>query len=468
VLVDENLVDQQVIAERTEGWADLEKHILTVDLAAASLQCGVPEHTIREIALAFATTPRAAAYGRLGLCRGPHGSFTNFLLTILNVVAGKFGKRGGTIFGYTSMAGMEEGTVRGYAETRSRVGNLPAIGGVLPSAVMPADLLDEGEGRVRALFVVGGNPMLSAPGGAKLEEALQSLELMVSCDIYLNETHQYADYILPGLTFLERPDLPLYGLLSLMRPFLQYTDAVIPPVGDARDEFDILADIARRMGKDIDSQGRPLAGIDHQIRKGPAGDDFSARDGWSFERLLQHRHGVMVDLPDPTVDWERKIGYPDRKFRLWHPLLEEEFQKLLAELPAPQPQLRLIGRRDIRSMNSWMHNVDRLVRSQTPILQVHPEDATARGIEEGDSVRLSSKYGEVYMDANLSRDVMPGVVCYPHGWGHDGRGNWRIANAKGGKNINVLMGLGAETVETLAGMTIMDGLEVWIEKAIPA
>jgi anaerobic selenocysteine-containing dehydrogenase len=335
--------------------------------------------------------------------------------------------------------------------------------GTQPGGMLPADLLDAGPGRIRALLLFGANPVLSSPGGDTLEKGLQQLDLMVSCDLYLNETNRHAHYLLPGLSFLERDDIPLYGLLSLMRPFVQYSDAVVEPAGEARNEFDVLADIARRLGKTIEADGRPLAAFDAMLRNGPAGDLFGAREGWSFERLRAQPHGVMLDLPDPTEGWEEKIGFPDRKFRLWHAEIGSDLAHARASAATPPGSLKLIGRRDIRSMNSWMHNIVGLSRSQSPALLIHPDDAQSRAIADGDSVRIWTRFGEVVVVAKHSRDMVPGAVCYPHGWGHVG--GWKVANAKSGANINRLLGFGADTVERLAGMTLMDGLPVEVERA---
>lgn len=467
VLIEENLIDTRVIEERTHDWEALKAAVLTVGLENAAALCGLSVETLRETAIAFGTTERAAIYGRIGICRGPSATFVNFLLTVLNIVAGKFGRRGGTIFGYHLLAGTEKGTEDSYDTGRSRIGDVQSVAGTLPCAMLPADLLEEGPGRIRAMFVVGANPVLSAPGGKELMRGLEDLDLMVSCDFYLNETHRYADYFLPTTTMLERADVPFHGLFSLMRPFVQYTEAVIEPVGESRNEYDIFVDVLQRLGKEMVIP-RGLEIVDSMIRNGAAGDQFGTREGWSLDRLREHRHGVMVDLPDPTEGWEEKIGYPDRKFRLWHPVFDEELARAQeAFAKEPNDILKLICQRDIRSMNSWMHNIMRLSRSQTPKLLIHPKDATVRGIADGDLVRLWTSFGEVHVPAALSSDIVRGAVAYPHGWGHrEGTAEWSIANAKGGENINLLLGIGPDAVERLAGMSLMDGLAVRAEKSV--
>lgn len=465
-LIDHDLIDGEFIADHTVGWEMLRAEALSVALAEASDRSGVAAEVIQSLAREFASTPRAAIYGRLGTCRGPHGTLTSFLILALNIVTGKFGRRGGTIFGYDVLAGTETGRLHHYLTGKSRIGDVPVVCDTHPGAMLPADLLDPGEGRIRAMLLFGANPVLSSPGGQTLVEGLEQLELMVACDLYMNETNRHADYLLPGLTFLERDDIPLYGLLSLMRPFVQYSEAVAKPAGEARDEFGILAEMARRLGNDITEGGRPLAGFDAMLRNGPAGDQFGNREGWSFDRLRAHPHGVTLDLRDPTEDWERKIGFPDRKLRLWHEDLGRDLARARSRITVPPGLLKLISRRDIRSMNSWMHNIDALSRSQSPTLLINPRDAHERNISDGDDVRVSTRFGEVVVPAKLSTDMVAGAVCYPHGWGH--AGGWTTANAKGGQNINVLLGTGADTVEQLAGMTLMDGLPVEVQRSLPA
>jgi formate dehydrogenase len=344
--------------------------------------------------------------------------------------------------------------------------------------MLPADIEEDGEGQVRALIVSAGNPVVSGPGGKTLVRALQKLELMVAFDIYHNETNRNAHYILPTLTFLERDEWPFVSMGELTRPFIQYSAAVIPPVGEARDDYEIYSEIAQRMGMDAPSpspgkQALARAGklpdpgdlIDIALRNGPVGDHFGERpEGWSRERLRQHPHGVMVDdLPDDAHTWRQRLAYSDGKLRLWHDIVASELDRLFASRDAAPSKFTLIGRRDVRSINSWMHNIDRLVRSQQPTLLIHPDDAAVQGIEEGDIVRVSNQNGAIEIPAEISSDVMRGVVSYPHGWGH--AAGWHRANQTEGQNMNVLLGLGVESVELVSGMTLIDCLAVSVDRS---
>ncbi len=479
VIVDEGLVDREFIEADTIGWAELEPRIRAADLDEAAAQTGISADAIAALARDFATTKRAVIYVGLGLCRGKFGMLGGFLHSALNAITGRYGRPGGSRFGQQVLArGANPLTGGSYGDLRTRIGGVPAIAGKMACALLPADIEEEGEGQVRALIISAGNPVVSGPGGARLAGALRKLELMVALDFYHNETNRNAHYILPTPSFLERAEWPFIAMGALLRPFIQYTDAVIPPVGESRDDYWIYSEITRRMGIDAPSpspekqamarEGKlpdPVGLIDVALRKGPVGDLFGERpEGWSRERLLEHPHGVLIeDLPDDAHLWRDRIAHEDGKLHLWHEILGSEFERLFATRGAAPAKLTLIGRRDIRSINSWMHNVDRLVRSQQPTLLVHPQDAADHAIADGDLVRVWNDNGAIEIPAEISTDVMRGVVSYPHGWGH--AAGWRRANETEGQNMNLLLGLGVESVEFVSGMTLIDCLPVSIARS---
>ena len=459
VLIGEAIHDQAYVATHTSGFDALAREIARHDLADCAERSGIDADTIAELARAFATTPRAVAYGRLGVCRGPHATLENFLLIALNLLGGKLGRRGGAIFSRAILGGSQKVLTGGYGDTRTRIGDFPSVAQFLASAMLPADILEPGEGQVRAMIMTGGNLIMSAPGGPALVKALQQLDLIVSLDLYQTESNRYADYILPVPTFFERDDYPMAGLGSMVRPFVQVTDAVIPPVGEARSEWEIFNALLERMGKP--AHRRPMEDLDAAFRLGPAGDALGARDGWSFDRLRDAPHGVMVDLPDPYDPWPR-VACPDGRARLWHPMIADEFARLA---PGDVGVLRLITHRDIRSLNSWLHNVPRLVRSQHPELLMHPADAARLGLADGETADVATAAAAVTVRIAVTDDMRPGTVSYPHGWGH--HGGWRHANAQGGSNINWLLPIGRDAVEPISGTTIMNGLPVRVARIAP-
>jgi formate dehydrogenase len=327
--------------------------------------------------------------------------------------------------------------------------------------------------------VTAGNPVLSIPRGDELATAMQGLECSVAIDFYLSETASRCDYFLPATTFLEREDLPLLHQNLTLEPFVQWTDAVIPPRGEARHEWQILSALGEAMGLPFMNRpilerarrlfrlaGRSLSAAhvaDLMIRTGPLGDRFMPwRDGLKLAAIRRQPHGMR--LPDNrTGGLRKKIRHRDGKIELWNEHLERDLGRLkdrLAE-PANGTPLRMIGRRDQRSHNSWLHNVPRLKHGNRCDLRMHPTDAERLGVGSGDRVRVVSDSGAVEVEVAVTDEVMPGVVCMPHGWGHDGSVG-RTAAAEPGANCNVL--IDRHVIEPLSGMSFLNGFPVRVEK----
>ena len=464
-LADEGLADEAFLAERCAGWPELRSALAEIDCDDAARRTGIAVETIQNLARRLTASPKSVCYGRVGICRGPHATLANFLLSALNMVGGTFGHEGGSTFATPVLAGSDRATTGGYDEVRSRVGNFPSVTQFLPSAVMPDDILEPGPGKVRALLSLGGNVLLAAPGGDRLRRGLEQLDLSVSFDLYINEAGSYADYVLPGLTFYERADLPMVPFMSMVQPFLQYAEPVIAPVGEARSEFDTFCDILARMGLRMPAaspdevaaqaaggQMRPLEVLDGAIRQGPAG----VHGDWSIDKLREHPHGVMLDIPIPWGNQE-KIAHADGRIHLWDDMVAAELDRLFAA--APVEGLKLLSRRDMRSHNGWLHNVDRLIRSQKPTLHIHPDDAAERGLSDGDRATLSNRFGAIEVEVEINDDHRRGTVSYPHCFGH-GTGGWQRANRAGGANVNILLGHSPDVVEAVSGTTLMDGIAV--------
>ena len=473
VMIGAEVVDEAFLAAHCTGWDDLRAAVLQVDLDEAAAATGVPRGTIEQLALDFAAAPRAAMYGRVGLCRGRFSTIANLLLDAINIAGGKFGKPGGSTFGAFPLAEGAE-PLSGYGEHRTRIGDLPVVAGLMPAAALPDDILEPGDGRVRAMMVIAGNPVLSAPGGERLERALGSLALLFSVDLYVTETNRFAHYILPAATFLEKDDIPLIGLSHMVRPYIQYARAAVPPMGEAREEKAIFDDLVARMGlgsiaptpglRWLERQGMsitPLTLVELALRYGPLGKQ-RGDDALSFAKLAEMPHGTMLDLPLTYDGWAGHIATEDRKIRLWHPIVAGEFARFAAQ-QAPtggDGMLKLFSQRKLKSMNSWMHNPEKLARSQEPALLVHPADAARYGLSDGGQASVANEHGVVEVVVEVTEDVVEGAICYPHGWGHNG--GWRHANTLPGANINLLLGLGPEAVELVSGTTFIDGIPVTV------
>lgn len=462
------------------GLPQLRQAVQSFTPAATEKHSGVPAAVARDLARSLAAAPRAAVYGRVGACVGSYGTLVNFLLDALNVVTGNLDRPGGAVFttppidfwGIARNGGFDT-----YGARHTRIGGYPDVVGMMPAGILADEITTPGPGQIRAMFVSAGNPVLSVPNGPALKAALETVDLMVSIDLYINETNSTADYILPSTTFLEREDVNGLVLPYQYRTFVQWTPAVVPPLGQAREEWTIIRDISAQLGLVASSSplirrlGRfarrltPALMLDMMLRFGSAGDRLGLRrGGLSRRRLLSRPRGVLVAEEVKTGVLERVITRPDGRVNLAPPEIIAVAQGLFDEVRdaavGPYP-LRLFGRRELRSLNSFTHNSRRLnPRAVAPALLMHPDDVQRFGLQDGATVLIESATGAVRAQLSSTDTVIVGAVCLPHGWGHNGDGNWQHANATGGANFNALTASGAGALEPLAAMSILNGVRV--------
>lgn len=484
VIFEEGLADRRFLAGWTRDAASLERAAAPHTPEATEEHTGVPAATVRALARDFANADGAAAYGRTGSCLGRHGTVVAFLIDALNAVTGNVDSPGGAVFGRPAIAIDEVGQASGlatYGRRRSRIGGFPDVIGNMPASLIPREIETPGDGQLRALFVSAGNPVLSVPDGAGMERALEQLDLLVSLDFYVNETNKHADYVLPTTTFLERDDTPVAFLGFYTTPFVQHSDAVVPPAGEAREEWKIVEDLSRRIGVIPRSMpllralGRvglrytPQQLLDLLLRSGPEGDWFGLRRrGLSLRKLRRNPHGIVMSEHIATGVLRRKIRHRDHRVHLMPAEIAGELRAMAEETATDSDYpLRLIGLRELRSHNSWMHNSPLLMRGgRTHAARVHPNDAARHGLEEGALVRVSSKSGAIELPVKVTDEMTPGTVAVPHGWGH--RGGWRLANDAGGANVNALSSAAPEDLERLAGMAFLNGIPVRLEPVVTA
>ncbi|MEA2438794.1 MAG: hypothetical protein QOH76_218 [Thermoleophilaceae bacterium] len=480
VIFDERLADRRFLAGWASEAAELESRVAGHAPEATEDRTGVAAETVRALARDFAQADGAAAYGRTGSCLGRYGTVVAFLIDALNAVTGNLDRPGGAVFGRPAIALDEVGEASGldtYGRSRSRIGDFPDVLGNMPASLIPQEIETPGERQLRALFVSAGNPVLSVPDGDAMERALGKLDLMVSLDFYVNETNRHADYVLPTTTFLERDDTPVAFLGFYTTPFVQHSDAVVAPAGEAREEWEIIEDLARPLGvvpvsgRELRLLGRlgirvsPQRLLDLLLRVGPEGDLFGLRPrGLSLKKLRRHPHGVVVAEHIATGVLRRKLRHRDHRVHLMPDAIAGELERIGDEAGTSDPRfpLRLIGLRELRSHNSWMHNSPLLMRGgRTHAARVHPDDAAACGLEDGGQVCISSKSGSIELAVKVTDEMTPGTVAVPHGWGH--RGGWRLANGAGGTNVNALASGAPEDLERLAGMAFLNGIPVRLE-----
>ncbi|WP_433337094.1 molybdopterin-dependent oxidoreductase [Spirillospora sp. CA-294931] len=478
VIFAEGLADDRACARQATGVETLRTLASEFAPERVAPRCGVPADGVRRLARDLAAAKRAVVYGRTGSCLGRYATLTAFLIDAVTLVTGNLDRPGGAIFGRSAIRLEEILHLSGlatYGRTRSRVGGYPDVLGTFPAGVMAEEIRTPGRGRLRALIVSAGNPILSVPGAASLDEAFDHLDLLVCIDLYVTDTGRKADYVLPATTFLEREDFPLAFLQNHLTPFVNWTEAVVPPRGEARQEWKIIEDLARhmrlglgafplqRLAHRLGLRPTPRFVMDALLRTGPYGDWFGLRrGGLSISKLRKHPHGIVLGGHHRTGTLLKRIQHKDKRVHLAPPEIRREIERLDAgPEPSPEYPLRLIGMRELRSHNSWMHNAPALMRGKrTHTARVSPKDAAVYGLADGMRCRISSPHGSVELPVTVTDEMTPGAIAVPHGWGHTG--TWRIANAAGGANVNLLASPAPDDLEPLAGMAHLNGIPVAI------
>ncbi|MEC3958620.1 molybdopterin-dependent oxidoreductase [Nocardia sp. CDC153] len=490
VIFDEGLEDAEALRRQASGVRELRTAVSRFTPEATAEVTGLEPDRVRALARDLARAESAAVYGRTGTCLGRHATLVAFLIDALSLVTGNLDRPGGAVFGKELVAvsklNARLGFV-GYGKNRSRVGGFPDVLGTFPAAIMAKEITTPGPGRLRALFTSAGNPVSSVPNGRELASALAQLDLHVSIDIYVNDSNRLADYILPATTFLERDDIPLPFTALSPTPYTQYTERVVEPYGEAREEWRIIDALATRigvqpfavgparpMGRLLSSLRRRVPGLasarptptllaDLALRTGPYGDLFGLRrKGISLRMLRRHPHGVVLADAITTGVLREVVMHKGGRVRLDPDEIIIEL-RTLADRPAdPTYPLRVIGLRELKSHNSWMHNVEALMRGDREhAARINPKDAAVAGINDGDRCRVTSAHGSIEVTARLTEDMTEGTVAIPHGWGH--RGGWQRANAAGGANVNDLMSTELADVERLAGMSNLNGVPIRLD-----
>jgi anaerobic selenocysteine-containing dehydrogenase len=512
-LFDEDLADPGELASLTSGIDEV--RVLAVDFAPEDVAaaCGIEAAEIRRIARELAAAPRAAVYGRIGTCTQEFGSLSSWLVDVLNLLTGNLDREGGAMFtrpaaGSSNTRG-EPGRGRGasFGRWHSRVRGLGELFGELPVACLAEEIETPGEGQIRALITIAGNPTVSTPNTQRLTRAIDSLEFMVAIDVYVNETTRHADVILPGPSPLETShfDVALYNFA--IRNVANYSPAVLEPPAGMPGEWEVLlrlAAIVAGQGADADIAAfddlvagelarrecadpqSPVAGrdpaellaaleprrgperlLDLMLRCGPYGDGFGARtDGpcLSLAALEAAPHGIDLGPLEPRLP--EVLRTASGMIELAPEPLVADVARLRAALARPANGLLLIGRRQLRSNNSWMHNLPLLMRGPVRCtLHVHPDDAARLTLVDGGRALVRSRTGSIEVPVEVTDAIMPGVVSIPHGWGHDEPGiAMAVAAEHAGSNSNVLAD--DQLVDVPSGNAVLNGIPVELEPAV--
>jgi len=457
----------------TDGLPALREAAARFPPERVAARVGMSATDIRELARDFASASSAVAYGRVGTCTQEFGGLTAWLITALDAVTGNLDREGGFMF--TSPAAdlvalaVRTGDQGHFGVWKSRVRGLPEFGGELPAAVMAEEIDTEGDGRVRALVTFAGNPVLSTPNGARLDRALSKLDFMVSIDIYRNETTRHANLILPTSFGYERDHYDIVFYLLAVRNAARYVKALVSPPPGVRGDFQVMLDLASSLRRH--GGGRPGIGVTAALRATRLLGECRLLDlllrfgpyGLSLRKLAQNPHGIDLGPLKPQLP--ARLYTKGKRMQLAPPLFLGDLARLEATLDRPADGLVLIGRRALRSNNSWMHNSLRLVKGPAGCtLLIHPEDAAARGLETGQTVKVASRAGSIAVQVRVTDEMARGVVSLPHGWGHGREGAaLPVAAAHAGASVNDLTD--ELSIDALSGTAAFSGVPVSVTRA---
>ena len=512
VLLADGLASPGRLADHTAGLDELAAAVTPYTPAAVAPVCGVDADTIRRLAHDLAAAPTAAVYGRIGTCTQEFGTLASWLVDVVNLLTGNLDRVGGAMFttgavGQPSTKGAP-GTGRGMRIGRvvSRVGRRPEALGEFPVTALPEEIETPGEGQVRALVTVGGNPASSNPNSVRLDAAFASLEFMVAVDPYVNETTRHADVILPPPSALEKSHYDVALLNFAVHDVANYSPAVIDRPDDTPEEWEImlrLSAVVAGLGLDADisamddqiaegflrsavrdehgkvherdvAELRSMLGdrvgperlLDIMLRTGPFGDGFgSDPDGLTLAVLEANSHGVDLGALKPDRI-PALLRTPSGKIEAFPPELAADLPRLEASLSRDwNDSMVLVGRRHVRSNNSWMHNVRVLTKGRNRCtMQIHPDDADRLGLADGAPAQVRSRVGEVTVDVEVTDGIRPGVVSIPHGFGQNLPGvRLRVAQEYRGVNTNVLTD--EHFTDELSGNIALNGVPVTVTPA---
>lgn len=478
-LFEEGLVDLAHLDGLVEGVAEIEQIAKEFAPETVAGRTGIDADTIRRLTRDYAAADRAVIYGRMGTTTQSFGTLSSWLIEVLNVLTGNVDRPGGAMF---PMAAAGQPNTRPgprkpfrHGRWRSRVSGLPEVMGELPAVLLAEEISTPGEGQVRAVISIGGNPVVSVPGAAALDEALAGLDFMISIDPYLNETTRHADVILPGPTPLERSHYDLLLYQYAVRNIARWSPAALPT--DVPPEWHAMLKIAAILGglpastpvEPLDDAlaaavaglngAEPAVGLtgperllDVLLKAGPYDLDFATVEAAP--------HGIDLGPLEPRLPGV--LSTASGRIELAPAPIVDDLDRLRAE-PAPSDDLVLIGRRHLRSNNSWMHNLGSLNSgTNTCTLHVHPTDAERRGLSDGGVAVVASTAGRLEVAVEVTDTIRPGVVSLPHGWGHDGVGG-DVARARPGVNSNLIGD--ARRLDVPTGTAVVNGIPVEVAPA---
>ena len=485
VVFEEGLTAVGTLAAFTKGVETISRLAAEFPPERVASTTGIDSDQIRRLAREFASAESAVCYGRIGVSTQEFGGVCQWLINCLNTVSGNLDSPGGAMFAlpaFDPVTAPESVAPRGsFARWHSRVRKLPEFAGELPVAALGEEILTEGPGQIKALVTHAGNPVLSTPNGRQLDRALAGLEFMAAIDFYINETTRHAHIILPPTSSLERGHYDLAFHLLAVRNTAKFSPALFQTDGETRPDWEIFLELQTRMEHD-GVVGNLLGGLKRKVVKlffgperlldlglrfGPYGGKLNPFSrGLTLRKLKAAPHGIDLGPLIPCLP--ERLRTSDKQIDLAPDVLVQDVERVKAKfdrasLPS-NGNLLLIGRRQLRSNNSWMHNSQRLVKEQLGksrcTILMHPADAAQRDLSQGQNVSVRSRVGSVVVPIEISEEMMPGVVSIPHGWGHDRDGvQLEVAQQHAGGSLNDVTD--DVTIDALCGTAAFNG--TWVE-----
>lgn len=483
VIFRENLTNLSRLASFTDGLKVVKQAVKEFSPEKVTAITGISAGKIEELARAFAKAKAAVCYGRMGVSTQEFGSVCQWLINVLNIVTGNLDRVGGALFtlpAFDPVTAPESLAPKGsYGRYHSRVRNLPEFTGELPSAALAEEILTPGKGQIKALVTSAGNPILSTPNGQQLDRAFASLEFMVSIDFYLNETTRHAHIILPPTSGLEHDNYEVALSLLSVENTAKYSPALFEPSSDQRHDWQIFLELQTRMEsrgflgkiiasvkKEIMSYLGPSGMLNLGLQAGPYGTKFNPfSNALSLDKLKESPHGISFGQLKPSLP--ERLYTPAKTIKLAPEVFVKDLKRVKEKLLANiENKLLLIGRRQLSSSNSWLHNSLRLVKGRPKcVLLMNPVDALKRQVVDGQKVVVSSRVGKVEIPVELSDEMMPGVISIPHGWGHN-RSNTRLSVAQEYSGVSINDLTDDLAIDAVSGSAAFSGVLVEVEAVI--
>ena len=479
VLFEKQLHKMDAILPYAEDIKEVENYVKAYSPQKVSEATGIPASHITQLVTDFCDADSAVCYGRMGASVQAFGTLTQYLIMLFNMLTGNLDKQGGMMFTQPAADVLPvsgKGSMGGFT---SRVRGLPSFAGEYPVACLAEEILTPGEGQIKAMVIGAGNPVVTTPNAEQLDKAFSELDFMVAVDFYVTETSRHADVILPPVTALERDHYDIVFHNFAVRNFATYSEAAVETDEDQLTDWQIYLSLAERLdalnGKSTAHYAalwdkQPKGVVDDLLKAGlyggkPDNADENLVRGLSLETLKAHPHGIDFGPLQPSLP--NALFHEDKKIHLDCDYFMSDLDRVnkhFFDVEEQEKSLVLIGRRHIKTNNSWLHNSPRMVKGNNRCtLQLHPDDGATHGIEDGDKVSVKSRVGQLTVEAEITDAIMPGVVSIPHGWGHDKKGiKLSVASQTPGVNTNILTD--DLQVDELSGNAVLNGVPVKLEK----